>query len=198
MHVVLGCRVLSTSFNEWKLDNPEAFLKSCTRIVVLCTTVKFLLDYRKLYRQCFIQDTLTHLLIFLFGMKLVWHSVWKENIQFLSEIYDSKVLYFFELEVSWKFSYRSYFLFWPDRIPIILLMKEKNHVNVYLINVLLYKEMDQNNVLNFFCIFYAQYRLSSTKDRNIKTWRLTWYMHFQNTDLITPVLYNILNMLFKL
>lgn len=77
-------------------------------------------------------------------------------------------------------------------------MKEKNHVNVYLINVLLYKEMDQNNVLNFFCIFYAQYRLSSTKDRNIKTWRLTWYMHFQNTDLITPVLYNILNMLFKL
>lgn len=45
MHVVLECRVLSISFNEGNLDNPEAFLISCTLIVVLDATVRILLDY---------------------------------------------------------------------------------------------------------------------------------------------------------
>jgi len=48
MRVVPECEVLSISFNEGKLDNPEAFLKSCTRIVVLDTRVRILLHYWKL------------------------------------------------------------------------------------------------------------------------------------------------------
>lgn len=53
---------------------------------------------------------------------------------------------------------------------------------VYLINVILDKEMDQNNVLNFFVYSTGSAPLRTEK---IKTRRLTWYNDFQNTDPIT-------------